>query len=762
MFYSKKFISRNTQVSTFTAPVPMPLFRRSFELAEIPDEATLTVCGLGFYEMYVNGIKTVRGRLTPYVTNPDQLLPYDTYDLKELLHKGKNVVAFILGSGSQNAHTNAWKLNEVLFLSSPKLAFSIDMRTASTESRIEADSEVLTADSEIIFSDLRYGEHVDARLIKDGWYTVDYNDSAWDRAISVSTPRGEQMSVTSDPITETYRRGPIKIWREDDGFVYDFGIGGAGLTELKIKGTPGQRVMIRHADDYLVDGKFDTENLFSRKPTLFELPKQTTVYICKGEGEEIFIPRFTYYGFRYAKVEGITEEQATEGLLTFVGINSDLGEIGIFTCSNETLNTLYTMTKRATISNFHHFPTDCPHREKHGWTADGALSAEHTLLNFTPEKSYVMWLRAICRAQNFVGALPGVVPTGGYGFEWGNGPAWDSVLAALPYALWQMRGDLTAARECARSFMRYVQYISTRRDSRGLVAVGLGDWCAPKVYIDGVRQSHSDPKTTSPLIFTDSVYCYVNATMFAEMLEAIGMKGEATYCRGFADEMRRAIREHLLERETMKFSLGDQTSQSMAIYYGLCDNGSEKTLAYERLIEAIKSADDHLTTGVLGARVIFRVLSEGGDSDLAIKMITRPDPPSYGVMIADGNTTLTEHIEHEFTSHNHHFWGDIAALMMEYFAGLRIDYRNTGAHLSVKPTFPSSLDNAYAETVTPSGRFAVSWHRDGDSISLEINVPDTECVRLVLPSGYALSDASTECAAASGKYKILRNKEEKI
>ena len=754
MNYSLKFVSRNEKISTFTAPVPMPLMRRSFNLDAIPDKAEITVCGLGFYEMYVNGEKLARGRLTPYVTNPDQLLPYDSYDIKPLLTKGKNTVAFILGSGSQNAHTSGWGLNKVRFLSSPKLAFSIDLTRGEAVESIEADEKVLTADSEITFSDLRYGETVDARLIKEGWALPDYDDSAWDPAISVQTPSGETMTVSSDPIVETHRISPVKIWFEDDGYVYDFGINGAGLTELTVNGAPGQKIEIWHADEFLDEGgKLSFTNLHSRVATEYEPKKQLTTYICRGEGTEKYIPRFTYYGFRYAKVFGITKEQATADLLTYVCINSHLEEIGDFNCSDESLCKLYRMTKQATVSNFHHFPTDCPHREKHGWTADAALSAEHTLLNYKPDNSYKMWLRAVCRAQSFAGALPGVVPTGGYGFAWGNGPAWDSVLPMLPYALWQFRGDLSAARDCAGSFMRYAHYVSTRRDSRGLVAIGLGDWCHPKKYIDGVRTNEDDPETLSPLVFTDSVYTYFNANMFADMLDAIGMPRDGEYCRGLAREMREAIRTHLLDRENMIFCKGDQTSQSMAIFYGLCDT-KEEELAYSALLAAIKRADDHLTTGVLGARVMFRVLADHGDADLAIKLITRPDPPSYGVMIADGHTTLTEHAEHETTSRNHHFWGDIAALMIKYFAGIRIDYRNTGAGISLNPVFPGSLSHASAKTETPSGKISVSWKRVGRTIEYTVDCPEDGVTLFKLPEDYAFMDGSSEIPLATGTYVI--------
>ena len=753
MYFSKKFISRTTRRSTFTEPVAAPLMRKNIALESIPDEATLTVTALGFYELWVNGEHATRGRLAPYITNPDQLLAYDHYDIRPMLRRGNNTLAFILGSGTQQSHTSSWGLSGVPFISAPKLAFAVELTDGSAKTLIEADETVRTWDSEILFNDLRYGEIVDARLVTDGWQRCDFDDSEWDPAISVNTHAGEAMLRTSDPVVETYRQAPVRIFREDDAYIYDFGTNGAGYCELCVSGGPGQRIEILYGELF-ENGKFSQSNLYSKPPSPEETPRQRTVYVLRGDREERYKPTFAYFGFRYARISGITAEQATPSLLTRIGLNSDLSDISRFNCSDESLNLLFDMTKRSTVSNFHHYPTDCPHREKNGWTADASLSAEHTLLNFTPEESYKMWMRAVCRAQNARGALPGVVPTGGYGFAWGNGPAWDAVLVTVPYALWQLRGDLSCARESAGSFMRYIYYLGTRRDKRGLLAIGLGDWCSPLKKNNDPYTSNPDPERDAPLVFTDSVYGMYIASIAAEMLTALGMTREAEYCRGFASEMRFAIREHLLDRDTMRFTHGDQTSQAMAIFYGLCDDEREEKLAYRLLLDAIEQYGGHVMTGVLGGRVIFRVLCEHGDADLAIKMITRPDPPSYGVMIADGSSTLTEHIEHEWCSSNHHFWGDIAAVMIEYFAGIRVDYRYTGAGISIKPVFPDLLDHASGE----HREVKVSWTRHEGGITLYAECPEALASTVMLPEGYAFSSGKVTLPLRSGSYEIVKVK----
>ncbi|MBR5120338.1 MAG: hypothetical protein IKV02_05005, partial [Clostridia bacterium] len=384
---------------------------------------------------------------------------------------------------------------------------------------------------------------------------------------------------------------------------------------------------------------------------------------------------------------------------------------------------------------------DCPHREKNGWTADAALSAEQTLLNFEPEDNYLMWEKCIVRAMNEDGALPGIVPTGGWGFHWGNGPAWDSVLIYLPYFTAVLRDDLRVAEEAKEAMVRYFRYLTTRLDENGLLEIGLGDWCP------------ANPNYETPLIFTDSIISYDLARKAAYLYERMAMPSEAEYCRKFATDMRAAIRKHLLEdAEAMRFISGRQSVQAMAIFYGLCDSEEEKENALSVLLEEIHKQDDHMAVGVLGGRVIFRVLCDYGYEDLAIKMITRPDAPSYGVMIADGLTTLAENVREPYGSRNHHFWGDISALMIEYFAGIRPnpDLQNA-KNIDIRPLFSTGMQHAKAYYTAPSGRVEVKWEREGEHVKMELLYPTKACGFVWAPHGYAVN-GQEKVSAASGTF----------
>ena len=742
MVFSSNFVSATIEKSTTKKNVAAPYLRRDIVLDKIPERTEITVCGLGFYEIYVNGKRITKGHLSPYIVNSDQVLPYDHYDVSDMMVYGENTFAFQLGNGMQNGFGGfVWSFEKARFNSAPKLAFAIETVIEGKKQVIEADEKTLCHPSPIYFDDLRMGEKYDARREIPNWNLPGCDLSDWTPAIPVPTDRGEQMLACNKPIVATGEMRAISITKEDDAYIYDFGYNCVGLTRLNVKGNYGQHIVIDHGE-LIQNGKFTQSNITFTSSIQFGQPKyvQRTEYICRGGETETYIPSFTYYGFRYARVTGITEEQATPELLTYVIMNTELGDRGDFKCSNETLNKLQEMTRRSTLGNFQHFPNDCPHREKNGWTADAALSAEQTIMNFEPEDSYLMWEKCIARAMDNRGALPGIVPTGGWGFAWGNGPAWDSVLVYLPYFTAVLRDDLRAAKEASREMLRYFAYLRTRFDENGLLSIGLGDWCP------------AFPDYMPPLIFTDSTISYDLAVKAAYLYNRLNMRLEADYCRAFAGEMRACIREHLLDKDTMRFSTGTQSCQAMAIFYGLCDSDEEKEKAFLILLDEIHAKDDHMGVGVLGGRVIFRVLCDFGYEDLAIKMITRPDQPSYGCMIEDGLTTLGETPRPPYSSLNHHFWGDISALMIEYFAGIRVNPDLLGAdHIDIAPVFASDMEYAEGYHNSIRGKIEVKWQRKADCIELTLTYPDEAVGCVVAPAGYTVN-GTEKVAAASGKY----------
>ena len=755
--FSTNFISATKNFSSYeyNTHVPAPYIRKTFEIKGDVKTAKISICGLGFYDLYINKKRITKGLLAPYISNPDDILYYDEYDLKDELNLGKNAIGIILGNGMLNCiGGTVWEMEKVRYRSAPKVALSLEIEYEDgSKEQIVADKTFKTHPSPILFDDLRCGEIYDATKEIEDWNSPDFDDNYWANCIPAETPRGEAKLCTAEPIVEIKSLAPVAIEKNkkvilDDewvhplikvtvpmpvedkhGYLYDFGENLAGVFTLKIKGVRGQRISIQTGEVLDKNGDLDIRGMHFQ-PDAFQ---HRAVYTLKGEGVEEYTSTFTYYGFRYCLVSGITKEQATEDLLTYKVMSSDLKKNGDFSCSDEIANKLQKATYNSDISNFYYFPTDCPHREKNGWTADAALSAEQMLFNLTPENSYHVWLDNIRKAQRDDGALPGIIPTGGWGFEWGNGPAWDSVIFYLPYYTWIQRGDTQIIKENAVAMMRYLHYVSGKRDERGLIHIGLGDWL-PICY--------KTPYT--PLEVTDTLVTLNLCRLAKKMFAATGMISQSIFAGALFDEIREDARKALILPDGATILGRTQTAQAMAIEFGLLEE-SEKQAAFNVLLDIIHKADDFLDCGCLGARIILHVLSKFGYAELAYNMIVRTDYPSYGHWVEkEGATSLFEDFRHPNSkpaSKNHHFFGDISSWFFKYIAGVKINpFDRDVKEIEISPNFIQSLEHAEGYQNHLGGKIISKWVREDNVIKLTVTIPDGCYGFLNLPKGYTIHD----------------------
>ena len=750
MNYPEKFICASDEYTTLDKHIPAPYFRKVF-VSDSETSAHILISARGFYELYLNGRKITKGAFAPYISNPDHIVYYDEYDV--MLNKGENVIGIHLGNGFQNNPGGyIWDFDECVFRAAPSFALSVKWTDENgNEKYFESDESFLTHSSPVVFDDYRFGEHYDANRESIGWNEAGFDDSAWKNAIFSSSVRGEKRLCTAEPIVVTKELKPIEIVKEDDGFRYDFGENCAGVCRLEINGKKGQKIDMIHVER-LVDNKISFDGLWfyindEQYSHDLELLHRD-VYICKGDGKEVYTPSFTYHGFRYVLVKGITEEQATEDLLTYVVMNSDIKERGGFSCSDEIANKLQEMTRRSDLANFYYFPTDCPQREKNGWTADAALSAEHFLLNLEAETSYREWMRNICKAQDDNGMIPGIVPTGTWGYGRGLGPAWDCVLVYLPYYVYIYRGKTEMIYESAKTIVSYIHFLTTKRDEKGLVEFGLGDWCP----VD-----KDNNKFDAPLKFTSSVMSYDIAKKAAFLFDVAGMDIQRDFAENFAQQMKKSIRDNLIDYDTMTAAGECQTSQAMALYYGIF-NEDEKEKAFARLLEFIDEKNGHFDTGVLGGRVIFHVLAQNGYADKAYRMITRPEFPSYGNLVLRGATSLWEQFYEDVSrvsSMNHHFWGDISSWFIQYPGGIRLNPTLHNAdEVNIAPEFIESLENAKAFHIAPAGKISTEWQKEKDCINLKVDVPEKMSGSIILPDGFEFENGEKIIPVKSGTYKV--------
>ncbi len=738
MIYSNRFVSECNEYSTYEKNIPAPIFRKSFQLDKPADSAELLICGLGFYDLFLNGRKITKGYLAPYISNTDHYIYYDKYDIAPYLNIGENVIGVMLGDGHLVGKTLTWNFKDNQTNAAPMLALSTEIRCQEETIHFEAD-EFVCKKGPIIFNDLRSGVFYDARLEDSGWNDIGFVEKDWHKPVeAINKPRGKARICKAEPI-KVYReikpiginKGelvPYKASRQvaafheslqtfesavphQGGYIYDFGENNSGIYRLKIKGRKGQKIDIQ-CGEQLVDENLCYNNI-NFYPDGF---CQRDIYWLKGDEEEIFEPMFTFHGYRYLYICGITEQQATEDLLTYLVMSSDLEERGTFECSNARVNSLYQMGRRSDVSNFFYFPMDCPHREKNGWTADASLSAEHMIMTMGVEHSWREWLHNIRAAQREDGQLPGIIPTDHWGYDEGlNGPAWDCVLFNLPYMAYKYRGNTEIIKENAGAMLRYLELMAQKRDAEGIIAYGLGDWVPVGKPCD---QYDAD------LGFTSSVMVFDMCQKAEMMFSAIGYELHKDFACKLKKEILQAIRDKYIDFVNFTVKDKSQTSQAMAIFYGIFEE-HEKQAGFQALLSILRKDHYDFTCGCLGVRVLFHVLADFGEVSLAYELITRKTFPSYGYWLDKGETTFLEtfskYDKYYGSSKNHHFQGDIVNWFMRVIGGLNVQNSN---FVKISPCFIDEIDWCRVSHSLPNGKMEIYWQRDQDKIILEINVDD--------------------------------------
>ena len=354
------------------------------------------------------------------------------------------------------------------------------------------------------------------------------------------------------------------------------------------------------------------------------------------------------------------------------------------------------------------------------------MSAEHVILTYNANKSWHEWLKNLRCAQAEDGSLPGIAPTNDWGYAWGNGPAWDSALFNLPYFLYLYRKDTEVIRENAHAMLRYLEYISNKRSNDGTFAVGLDDW-API----GGRSWAQKNYNLAPLAVTDTLMVMDICHKAEIMFRAVGRELNADFAKALFESARRALRENLIDFRTMTVKGECQTSQAMAIFYGAFAP-CEIEKAYEVLKDIIAKQGYSMYGGFLGIRVLFHVLAEHGNADLAYKMICKREFPSYGYLLDLDMTTLPEDFTPKcsINSMNHHFYGDVSHFFMRHVAGINIEL----GKIVIKPNFIKKLDYARASYTLASGDvLSVDWRREADTVTLTVKGAEHE---FIAPPGY--------------------------
>ncbi|OGV57022.1 MAG: hypothetical protein A2017_17210 [Lentisphaerae bacterium GWF2_44_16] len=703
--------------ATIHTSSPSPYFRKIFTCNKKFAGAKVYVCGLGYYELYLNGRKVGEHVLDPVVTCYDKRIRYVVYDVTEYLVAGKNVIGVILGNGWYNHNTaDNWNFEKASWRSVPKLLLQIEVNGKNI---LESEQSWKTATGPIVFNAFRNGEFYDARLEFGNWLSYEYDDSGWKHASLVSPPGGvlEPQIMPACKVMQTMPA--VKFWNLPGGeIIYDINQSVAGWARISVSGEAGALVTVKYSDILDEDtGDISIEGLVHIHSGEF----QTDRYTLKGSGTEIWEPRFTYHGFRYVKI--ITSGNVCVHSVEARVVHTAFKPTGNFSSSNEVVNRLQECTRWSYIGNFVGIPTDCPHREKNGWTGDAQLAVETGLFNFDVASSYKQWLDNFKDTQRPSGQLPGIVPSCGWGYNWGNGPAWDSAFILIPWYIYLYTGDASAIETHYDGMARYIDYCTYMADEH-IVSFGLGDWC------------HVEPKRKVSSAFTSTAYYYTDCLLLARFAEMMDMKYDYDKYSRLASEIKKAFNKTFYKGDGI-YANGEITALGSALYHGITAS-SEKPKVLAKLINAIESNNFRTDFGVLGAKYVPRVLSENGYAEHAYRMILQPDFPGWVNWLSRGATTLWEMWDGT-ASRNHIMFGDISAWMFQYLAGIAPDPAMPGfKHIIIHPHPVTGLEWVKAEHISRYGKIKITWRKNINNFNLEVQIPYSSTATVTLP------DASTE------------------
>ena len=700
-----------------------PLLRKSISLEEKNiKNARLYVSGVGYYEFFINGAHVSDRKLEPGYTHFDKRVLYSTYDVTSMLQHGENVLAAELGNGWLNIQSlSVWEFEKARWRMRPRMIAELRITyNDGTVQTIPTDRTWKTNSGACSFNNLYSGEVYDARLVHKGWTTPGFDDKKWMPAIEVEAPAKILTSQQMPPIRVVREVKPVSMRKIDDyTYMYDMGENMTGVCRIQVQGPTGTCVTLAHGELIHDDGTLNQGNIeiyFKREKN--GLPQhvdpferiQTDTYFLSGNGMETYEPRFTYHGFRYVEVTSTRPLTLTQESLTGLCMHTDVESVGNFACSNEILNKLVEASSNSYLGNLFSIPTDCPQREKNGWTADGYVGMDYGLLFYDGITVYEKWMNDFIDNQRERGDLSGIIPSSGWGYADWIGPVWDAALFIIPNNLYKYYGDTRAIEKMWDTCVRYLQYLETR-EKDGKLTYGIGDW----VFYKAKTDTH----------FTSTAFYWLDNVLMAKFADLTGHDG--TKYRAKADNLKELINNEWFDAEKKMYANGTQAAQSVGLALGLVPEEHAQAVA-DNLVRMIRDNGHQLDFGMLGSKFVPAMLVKYGYADDAYKMIIRPEAPSWANWIHRGLTTLPETwvLDKDFkdASLNHAFLGDISAWMMNSLAGINPNPKKPGfAGIIIRPQFIKGISWAKGEYRSVRGLIRSEWKREGNQIELNIIIP---------------------------------------
>jgi alpha-L-rhamnosidase len=725
-----------------------PFMRREFRLPDTEiASAELAICGLGYYEAWIDGRRVGDHLLDPAQTDYETRCLYAVHDVADLLRTGENAIGVILGNGFYNQtmvpEQYGW-LGEKMSYGPPCLWLRLEVESA------DGERHILTTDGlwrctvgPILANNVYAGEEYDARLEIPGWAEPDFPGGAgWHPVRTVPGPGGRLEEQRMPPIRATVFLRPTAVTKPDCGrYVVDLGQNIAGWARIRVRGEAGTRISMRFAETINGDGSIDTASTGVFATSV----EQTDVYTCRGDGFETWEPRFTYHGFRYVEIEGWPLESAPPEPddITGVMVHTDLPSAGNFSCSNSRLNKLHRMALYTHRSNLHSIPEDCPARERCGWLGDAHIVCEYSLYNFDGEAFWLKYLDDMETTRARFDGLPRNIAPGRRDAGRAR-PDWMAAMILIPWYIYLYRGKRNVLVK-HRDGMCAVMEHFIENSEEGLLKGGYGDWFDPG---EGPQPSHTPEELTTTIWFYEC--CRIMAETERILGHSPGGKRNGERNSEEYEELRDTIRSALQKKyfDADRCSFGSQTADAMTLHYDLVPSGCEQSAA-NAMADDIHTRGTSHTAGIMGIRYLFESLTEYGHGDRALTLMCQDAYPSFGNLIQRGATTLWEYWgEPEVDkkcgprSLSHSMMGGFDNWFYNTLGGIRPDPERPGfEHIILRPYPIQGLDWVSTYHDGPRGRIGSAWKWEDSpqsgngpaSIVWEVTVPPDSTATAILP-----------------------------
>ena len=718
------------------------LLRRDFVLTGPVKTAALSIAGLGFYRVTVNGTAPDENRVcAPIVSDYERRVKYDDYDVSPLLRPGENCLCVELGSGWYTGNPKYWGWQQTWY-GNPRLLAELTVRgDDGSETCIATDGSWKQVPGSVTESCVYDGETQDLSLAPEGWDRPGFCADLWENAVAVEAPGGLLTPCGAPPVRVTRVLAPVVQKRlSPTEYLFDFGENAAAIPCVTVRGRRGDTVTLRHAEYLDPDGTLDTR---SENRALC-----TDTFLLADEQPAALSPRFTWHGYRYMTASLSSPEILLEKAESRV-IHSDVAVTGSFVCGRENLNELHRTYVRTLLACLQGVPVDCPQRdERKAWLGDAYAASEACLYNFDMKALYADWLEdlRLCRhpAHGFV---PYICPTFGDGDD---SIDWSLAYPAILMECCERYGDLSLAARHYDALKAHTEYYISQAKDGMIPPCCFGDWCTPD-RPDGqepvaFRAGGEDHRQNPP--FAATVFYAQTLRLAAKLADLTGHADDAATFRAKREEARRALLRRYFDPATGRFGSGGQFLQTMLLAEDLVED-KDRPAAVAALLREIEATDGHPYVGVLGLRRIYELLCGLGKPEIAYKMLTVEGYPGQLHMLSGGRTTLTEHLDFN-GSGNHCMFASPDAFLYRLLGGITVN-RLDPVPVTVAPFCPEDLPFVRCAQRLPEGEIFVEWRRENGAVTFAIRVPAGLPARLTLRAG---AEAFDELLPEGGSRRV--------